>query len=74
MEVFWLVRTSDKEFEELLESSFGGIEAEKVKGMVEQIAFYEYETDNLTKPAAQTPLSERRIDVPSRFSSLFHSN
>lgn len=40
---FWLVRKVIQELEELLESSFGGIEAQKVKGMVEQIAFCEYE-------------------------------
>jgi predicted phosphate transport protein (TIGR00153 family) len=34
-----------KELEELLECSFGGIEAQKVKGMVELIAFQEYETN-----------------------------
>jgi hypothetical protein len=33
------------EIDELLESSFGGIEAEKVKGMVEQVAYKEHETD-----------------------------
>lgn len=44
MEIFWLVRQVIKELEELLECSFGGIEAEKVKGMVEQIAYLEYET------------------------------
>ncbi len=47
VEVFWLVRQVIKELEELLECSFGGIEAEKVKGMVEQIAFYEYETTQI---------------------------
>ncbi|MBX7066356.1 MAG: TIGR00153 family protein [Parachlamydiales bacterium] len=36
-----------QELEELLESSFGGIEAQKVKGMVEKIAFTEYEMTNL---------------------------
>lgn len=43
METFWLARQAIKELDELLESSFGGIEAEKVKSMVEQIAFLEYE-------------------------------
>jgi hypothetical protein len=43
MEAFWLAREVMKELEELLECSFGGIEAQKVKGMVEQIAFYEHE-------------------------------
>ncbi len=45
IETFWLGRQIIKELDELLESSFGGIEAEKVKGMVEQIAFLEYEID-----------------------------
>lgn len=45
MEVFWLTRQVIKELEDLLESSFGGIEAEKVKGMVEQVAYLEYEVD-----------------------------
>lgn len=34
-----------KEMHELLESSFGGIEAEKVKIMVEEVAFKEHEVD-----------------------------
>ena len=46
MEVFRLTRQVIKELEELLESSFGGIEAEKVKGMVEQIAYMKYEIDH----------------------------
>jgi predicted phosphate transport protein (TIGR00153 family) len=45
IEAFWLARKVMKELEELLEASFGGIEAQKVKGMVEQIAFCEYEMD-----------------------------
>lgn len=44
LEAFWIARDVIKELDELLESSFGGIEAEKVKGMIEQIAFLEYET------------------------------
>lgn len=54
MEIFWLARQVLKEMEELLESSFGGIEAEKVKGMVEQIAFYEYETDQIQNRLIKT--------------------
>lgn len=48
LEAFSLVREVIKELDELLESSFGGIEAEKVKAMIDQIAFLEYET-NLRK-------------------------
>ncbi len=38
-----------EEIDELLESSFGGIEAEKVKSMVEQTAYQEYEADKMQK-------------------------
>lgn len=38
-----------QEMEELLESSFGGSEAEKVKKMVEQVAFLEHEADLLQR-------------------------
>lgn len=34
-----------KEMHDLLESSFGGIEAEKVRSMVEEVAFKEHEVD-----------------------------
>lgn len=38
-----------EEIDELLESSFGGLEAEKVKSMVEQTAFKEEEADKIQK-------------------------
>ena len=41
-----IARKVIQELEELLESSFGGIEAQKVKGMVEQIAYMKYEIDH----------------------------
>lgn len=47
MELFWLARQVLSELDELLETAFGGIEAEKVKTMVEQIAFREYENTKL---------------------------
>lgn len=43
MEAFYLVQQVIKEMDDLLESSFGGIEAQKVKAMVDKIAFLEYE-------------------------------
>ncbi|MDE3045754.1 MAG: TIGR00153 family protein [Verrucomicrobiota bacterium] len=54
MEAFLLARQVVKELNELLESSFGGLEAEKVKGMVEQVAFLEYETDTLQRRLLKT--------------------
>lgn len=38
-----------EEIDELLECSFGGIEAEKVKSMVEQTAYQEHEADKMQK-------------------------
>lgn len=45
VDVFWASRQIIREIDELLESSFGGIEAEKVKSMVEQTAHLEYEAE-----------------------------
>ncbi len=49
VEVFFHAKRIIAEIDELLESSFGGIEAEKVKSMVEQAAYQEYEADKLQK-------------------------
>ena len=48
-EVFWSSHQIICEFDELLESSFGGVEAEKVKSMVEQTAHKEHEVDLLNQ-------------------------
>jgi len=42
-EVFWDTKHIIEEIDELLESAFGGIEAEKVKLMVEETAFKEHQ-------------------------------
>lgn len=47
LETFWDTRQIIKEFDELLESSFGGLEAAKVKGMVDQTAYREHQADVL---------------------------
>jgi uncharacterized protein Yka (UPF0111/DUF47 family) len=44
-EAFLSTKRIIEEMDELLESSFGGIEAEKVKAMVEQTAYMEHEAD-----------------------------
>lgn len=38
-----------REIDELLETSFGGKEAEKVRAMVEEVAYMEHEADNLQR-------------------------
>ena len=45
--VFISTKQIIEEIDELLESSFGGIEAEKVKTMVEQTAYKEYEAEKV---------------------------
>lgn len=45
IEAFDGARKIIKELHELLESSFGGVEAEKVRSMVDQVAFKEHEAD-----------------------------
>ncbi|NGX50968.1 MAG: hypothetical protein K1060chlam2_00821 [Chlamydiae bacterium] len=47
MEAFWDTRNIIRELHELLESSFGGIEAEKVKLIVDQTSRLEYEADKM---------------------------
>ncbi len=49
MEAFDVVRLIIKEMHELLESSFGGIEAEKVRAMVQDVAKKEDEADILQR-------------------------
>lgn len=49
LEVFVSSRQIMQEIEELLESSFGGIEAEKVKSMVEHTAYKEHEADRMQR-------------------------
>ena len=48
-EVFLDSKQIIEEIDELLESSFGGIEAEKVKAMVEQTAYREHESDKIQR-------------------------
>lgn len=44
---FWNARIIIKEIHELLESSFGGREAEKVKTLADETAYVEYEADKM---------------------------
>ena len=47
IQTFYLASDVIKELDNLLESSFGGIEAEKVKDMIEDLAYQEHEIDRL---------------------------
>lgn len=67
LEAFCLVGKVIRELDELLESSFGGIEAAKVKQMVEQIAFLDHETDVLQRRLLKELY--QRDDLPH---PLFH--
>lgn len=48
-DVFWSAKQIIEEVDELLEASFGGLEAEKVKSMVEVTAFKEHEAEKLKR-------------------------
>lgn len=54
MEAFWEARNIIKELNELIESSFGGQEAEKVKEMVDKTSYITYESDCLQRQALKT--------------------
>jgi uncharacterized protein len=66
IEVFWDARQIIAEMDALLESSFGGIEAEKVKSMVEQTAYKEHEA-NLMKQLLMKQLfsNDNTLSSPS---------
>ncbi|MCC6579557.1 MAG: TIGR00153 family protein [Phycisphaeraceae bacterium] len=49
LEAFDSVQLVMREMDELLETGFGGVEADKVKNMVEDVAFKEHEADVLQK-------------------------
>jgi uncharacterized protein len=49
VEVYWDAKRIIAEIDELLESAFGGIEAEKVKNMVEETAFKEHLSQKLKR-------------------------
>lgn len=56
-----------QEMEQLLESSFGGVEAEKVKKMVEKVAFLEHEADLVQRKLVKTLFSHSDSMPPATF-------
>jgi predicted phosphate transport protein (TIGR00153 family) len=66
--VFWDAKQIIEEIDELLESSFGGIEAEKVKSMVEQTAYKEYEAGKMKQQLMKRLFTNGdSLSVPSFF-------
>jgi predicted phosphate transport protein (TIGR00153 family) len=57
-EVFWSAKKVIGEMDELLESSFGGLGAEKVKNLVEQTAHHEHEARQSYRKAMKVLLSQ----------------
>lgn len=49
LKTFAIVKAIMHEVHQLLESSFGGNEAEKVRGMVDEVAFHEHEADMIQR-------------------------
>jgi uncharacterized protein len=69
IESFSLAKDVVDEFDNLIESSFGGIEAEKVKIMITELAYKEHELDNL-----QYSLEKKLYDLSGKMHySLFNA-
>lgn len=65
--VFLLSRRIIEEVDELLESSFGGLGAEKVKSMIEQTAYQEHETRQIQRKLMKCLLTQTESLSPSAF-------
>lgn len=66
IECFHAVHRIIRELHDLLESSFGGIEAEKVRAMVEEVAYKEHEGDLLQRKLLQGLIAvEEQLSVSS---------
>ncbi len=65
--VFWDAKQVIAEIDELLESSFGGIEAEKVKSMVEQVAHKEHEASRTQHSCMQQLFTKNTPQEPALF-------
>ena len=59
LDAFQSVAQIIQELDELIESSFGGLEAEKVRKMVEEVAFKEHEADRLQRKLLTKMFSSR---------------
>jgi len=68
LDAFWDTKNIMNEIDSLIESSFGGIEAEKVKSMVEQTSYKEYEADKCKHTLLKELFSRgKTLDMPSFF-------
>jgi len=58
IETFERVRSIIQEIDTLVESSFGGIEAEKVRNMVDEVAYLEHQADVIQRRLIKTLFSD----------------
>jgi len=65
---FELAYTVVKEFDRLIESSFGGIEAKKVKELIDKLAYEEHQIDLLQKKLMKKLYNEEKFDSYTTFS------
>jgi hypothetical protein len=61
MQCFEEARRIIQELHELVESSFGGIEAEKVKSMCDEVAFLEHEADVIQRDLLRALFREEKV-------------
>ena len=66
-EAFWETRMILKEMGDLLESSFGGMEAERVKSMTEKVSYKEYEADKMKHTLLKRLFSISSTLTPATF-------
>lgn len=71
-EVFWNAKRIIAEIDDLLESSFGGLEAEKVKSMVEEAAYKEYEATLIQRQLMRKLYTEGENLPTAPFMHLLH--
>lgn len=67
IETFWHAKKIIEEIDELLESSFGGLEAEKVKHLIEETAFKEHETRLLQRKLMKLLITQTPPFSPASF-------
>jgi predicted phosphate transport protein (TIGR00153 family) len=67
LETFEILLNILTEMHELLETSFGGYEAERISGMVEQVAYHEHEADVSQHQLMHALLQEENQFTPGSF-------
>lgn len=71
VEAFQVAQAIIDEFDRLIETSFGGFEAEKVKQMTDEVAFKEHEVDLLQRQLLKQLFSVEELDPKMPYTTFF---